>query len=91
MTTLATKPVGQLGLGPREEDAHLPEKLQYTKSMANKVFADLSFGGQHGACVMVEAAANGHRGATIYRRDRNRDETEQARGRVERFDDASSR
>ena len=53
--------MGQLGLGPREEDAHLPEKLQYTKSMANKVFTDLSFGGQHGACVMVEAAANGHR------------------------------
>ena len=50
--------MGQLGLGPREEDAHVPEKMQYTKPMAGKVFADLSFGGQHTAAVLAESESN---------------------------------
>ena len=52
--------MGQLGLGPREEDAHVPEKMQYTKPMAGKVFADLSFGGQHTAAVLAESVIQFH-------------------------------
>lgn len=52
--------MGQLGLGPREEDAHVPEKLQYTKPMAGKVFADLGFGGQHSGAVLVESNGSTH-------------------------------
>lgn len=43
----------QLGLGNREEDAHEPVKMQYTKPMGGLCFSDLSFGGQHAAAVMV--------------------------------------
>jgi len=52
--------MGQLGLGPREEDAHVPEKLQYTKPMAGKVFSDLGFGGQHSGAVLVESNGSTH-------------------------------
>lgn len=51
--------MGQLGLGPREEDAHLPEKLQYTKPMAGKVFSEIGFGGQHAAAVLVDETEAG--------------------------------
>ena len=47
--------IGQLGLGPREEDAYTPEKMPYTKPMAGKVFAELSFGGQHAAALLIDA------------------------------------
>jgi regulator of chromosome condensation len=43
----------QLGLGKREEDAHEPVKMEYTKPMGGLCFSDLSFGGQHAAAVMV--------------------------------------
>ena len=47
--------IGQLGLGPREEDAYTPEKMPYTKPMAGRVFVELSFGGQHASALMIDA------------------------------------
>jgi len=45
--------MGQLGLGRREEDAHLPVKMEQTKDMEGLRFHDLSFGGQHASAVLV--------------------------------------
>lgn len=44
----------QLGLGSREKDAHLPEKLDCTATcLEGKAFYDISFGGQHAAAILI--------------------------------------
>lgn len=51
--------VAQLGLGAREADAHLPEKLECAAtSVEGKVFSEISFGGQHAAAILSSEDAD---------------------------------